>query len=149
MSIPDEPGGLSWVAVLRSHHVRAVLVFETAGTVRDADSGEDLQLAHYRDRGFAVLTETIETLHPPTASDWRLRWRADNLELHGPEGLREVFEAITATAPAAWVQAVRKTRRCIVVGGTRFGLERASVDRINQGLHLGTAFAAVVPVIVR
>jgi hypothetical protein len=80
----------------------------------------------------------------PERSLARLRRGSEGLELHGPSGVSDRFALGGGAASRDWLDALERTRRCLLVFGVGFGLERRSWQRVADVLQAGAAVTAVV-----
>ena len=134
---------LTWQAVLREHRVPAVLLWESAYSVH-AGAGGELALANYRAGGFWAPEADLSDLDPPEARRYRLRRGPEGLELHGPSAVSDRFALGGGAASQDWLDALERTRRCLLVFGVGLGLERRSWQRVADVLQAGAAVTAVV-----
>ena len=134
-----------YLPVVRGRTPSGVLIWEDHELTLDAESEESVDVALYRQYGFRSSEQGVmHTSGPVLPPGWVLRLQGHDLALHAPHGQLELFEDITATAPAGWLDDVRRLRRCLLVVGESLGLERPSVERIDALLADGRALAAVV-----
>ena len=94
--------------------------------------------------GFRPSEDGLARTVGPVLSGWVLRSRGDDLVLDSPRGALQEFEGISSTAPPGWFEAVRSSRRCLLIVGDTLGLERFSPARVSALMADGRAVAAVV-----
>lgn len=149
---PPLPGHFdtSFTPMMRDHMLAATMVWELVGGVRagpDAGSGPpvDPVAEGLRTHGFRQATQRLVDLVAPVVPGWALVQNGDNLLLRAPDGGRaDEFSGAMRALPPGWLQAVRRSKRVLVVYGSGFGLERLDLARIDRVMQAGAAVAGLV-----
>jgi len=143
--IPPSRPRISYQAILRSHPIPGVLVWEPIRVSIDLDHPETRNVAAYRERGFQPSEAGLENVAGPELAGWVLYRREGDLVLNSPSGDLEEFSDVTSHAQPRWFEAVAASRRCLLIMGETLGLDRLSETRISALLADGRAVAAVIP----
>jgi len=149
---PPLPGHFdtAFTPMMRDHVLAPTIVWELVGGVRvgpDADSGPlvDPIAEVLRKHGFRVATQRLGDLVAPVAPGWALVQHGDDLLLRPADGGRaDEFNGAMRALPPGWLQAVRRSKRVLVVYGSGFGLERVDLARIDHVMQAGAAVAGLV-----
>jgi len=139
---------LDWVAVLRSHAISAVLVWEMHSTLHHGNSPADMEdvfAERLRGEGFRGATDRLDDLVAPVLRRWSIRLRDDCLVLHHPSGDVDEFAGARAVVPPGWLDAARDSTRVLAVYGSGFGLDRLLRSRLDQVLQAGDAVCGLIP----
>lgn len=129
---PPLPGHLdiAFTPMMRDHALAPTLVWELIGGVRvapDADSGPfiDPIAAALREDGFRLASQRLGDLVAPVVPGWGLVQHGDDLRLRPPDGSRaDEFSGAMRALHLGWLDAVRRSKRVLVIYGSGFGLER-------------------------
>jgi hypothetical protein len=149
---PPLPGHFdtAYTPIMRDHVMAPTIVWELVGGVRvgpDADSGPlvDPIAERLRGQGFRLATQRLGDLVAPLAPGWALVQRGDDLLLHHADaGRADEFNGAIGALPPGWLQAVRRSKRVLLVYGSGFGLERLDLARIDRAMQAGAAVAGLV-----
>jgi hypothetical protein len=149
---PPLPGHFdtAFTPMMRDHVLAPTIVWELVGGVRvesEASSGPmvDPIAEGLRRHGFRFATQRLGDLVAPLAPGWALVQHGDDLLLRSPDrGRADEFSGAMMALPAGWLQAVRRSKRVLVVYGSGFGLERVDFARIARVMQAGAAVAALV-----
>ena len=149
---PPLPGHLdtAFTPMMRDHALAPTLVWELVGGVRvapDADSGPfiDPIAAALREQGFRLASHRLGDLVAPVVPGWGLVQHGDDLRLRPPDGSRaDEFSGAMRALPPGWLDAVRRSKRVLVIYGSGFGLERIDLARIDRVMQTGAAVAGLV-----
>lgn len=149
---PPLPGHFdtAFTPMMRDHALAPTLVWELVGGVRvapDADSGPfiDPIAAALREHGFRLASQRLGDLVAPVVPGWGLVQHGDDLRLRPPDGSRaDEFSGAMRALPPGWLDAVRHSKRVLVIYGSGFGLERIDLARIDRVMQTGAAVAGLV-----
>ncbi len=142
--------GTGFMALMRDHALAPAILWELVGGLRagpDADSGPlvDPIAEGLRRQGFRAATQRLEDLVAPVVPGWALVQHGDDLRLRPPDRTRaDEFNGAMTALPPGWLDAVRRSKRVLVVYGSRFGLERVDLARIDRVMQAGSAVAGLV-----
>jgi hypothetical protein len=80
-----------------------------------------------------------------SAEKLELVQHGNDLRLRPPDGKRaDEFSGAMRELPLGWLDAVRRSKRVLVVYGSGFGLERMDLARIDRVMQNGAAVAGLV-----
>jgi hypothetical protein len=146
----------------------AVLFFEVWQRAM-TDTGEDLELALYRQLGLSPTTAGLTDPNPPHARSLQLAPDGTEARIEltrqGAHLINSLLPANTASAsPGAalhnfqltdnsalrlWRDTLARTGRCLLITGRALGLDHPSIERIDVLLQEAEALAALVTATVK
>lgn len=154
---------------VRAHPTAPAALFFEVWRRAMTDTGEDLELALYRELGLRPSAAGLTDPNPPETTSLRL-------VLHGTEAqveltrqganlmTRLIGSAPTPASPGAvlhtfqladdpslrlWKRTLARASQCLLITGRALGLDHPSLERIDILLKEGEALAAVVTAIVK
>lgn len=139
----------SFTPMMRDHVLAPTIVWELVGGVRTGPDGSgplvDPIAEGLRKHGFRPATQRLGDLVAPVVPDWALVQHGDDLWLRRPDGGRaDEFNGAMRELPPEWLQAVRVSKRVLIVYGSGFGLEQVDLSRIDRVMQAGAAVAGLV-----
>jgi hypothetical protein len=139
----------SFTPMMRDRVLAPTIVWELVGGVRAGPDGSgplvDPIAEGLRKHGFRPATQRLGDLVAPVLPDWALVQHGDDLRLRRPDGGRaDEFNGAMRELPPGWLQAVRVSKRVLVVYGSGFGLEQVDLSRIDRAMQAGAAVAGLV-----
>lgn len=149
---PPLPGHLdtAFTPMMRDHVLASTIVWELVGGVRaELETGSGLLVdpiaEGLRAQGFRSATQRLVDLVAPVVPGWALVQHGDDLRLRPADGTRaDEFSGAMRALPPGWLDAVRRSKRVLVVYGSGFGLERMDLARIDRVMQTGAAVAGLV-----
>jgi hypothetical protein len=125
----------TFLAVLRRARIPAMLLWEGHMTIfNDPDTGRNSTLDLYLQNGFEFCDPPVLGVHAALGEFVLMAEGDDLVLLDGARRKFECFEDILRTGPQGWLDALKKSRRCLLVTGD-LGLDRPSLERIDTALH--------------
>ena len=135
-----------------------------SGDARLTDTGEDLELALYRELGLRSPTTGLTDPNPPQTTSLRLVLHQTEARIEltrqGANLMNSLIGSAAAPAPAGavlhtfqladdpalrlWRHTLARASQCLLITGRALGLDHPSLERIDILLKEGEALAAVV-----